>query len=268
MSQEQFTRLTVSSQKQSQTNINVNNASNQPTNNTGNTKHGNKRVTMIKHIVGKVRTTSYSLPDDHDPTFTYGIANPKDHENAGAVVQSWAQSLPPKQETIMSFPATNKKALKEGCLTSKSQRLFAKKSPVMLALNQRKCKTRSALKLEQKLENSTNNSHSLDQMYVYGIQSLKNDLPFKELLQSGISGDMQESDYPNLSKRQKRGRIPPSKVTRASRLLEASIKTGLGDGIQREGSGHGVLGSIKKDDAFKMKKFLKVESKVKAMLHA
>ena len=40
----------------------------------------NKRVTMIKHVVGKVRSSSYRLPEDD---FVYGIANKIDHEGAG-----------------------------------------------------------------------------------------------------------------------------------------------------------------------------------------
>jgi hypothetical protein len=227
------------------------------------TRHPNKRVTMIKHIVGKVRTTSYALPDDHDPTYTYGIANKIDAENAGTVVQSWAQSLPPKQETvyIRYFPATNRKALQNGCLTSKSQREYAVHKPVMKVLTKTK-HTSSARKssLESSSVENVNggavNSSDSDGQ-VFGIKSLKNDLPFKELLQNG--GDFQEKDYPNLSKRQKRGRIPPLKVTKASQLLEASIKKTSG-AAQQGGSAE------QQKDSFKMKKFLRVESKVKAML--
>ena len=40
----------------------------------------NKRVTMIKHVVGKVLSSSYRLPEDN---FVYGIANKIDHEGAG-----------------------------------------------------------------------------------------------------------------------------------------------------------------------------------------
>ena len=223
---------------------------------------------MIKHLVGKVRTTSYSLPDDHDPTFTYGIANKIDPENAGKVVQSWAQSRTAKQETVRCFPATNRKALQHGCLTSKSQREFAVHQPVMKALNKPKASSLG------KLEEQGQRDHDITTDQVFGIKSLKNDLPFKELLKSG--GDFQEKDYPNLSKRQKRGRIPPSKVTRASRLLEASIKTAsmraaAAGAHQQQGSflTKGIMGGQQPKDhhsCFKMKRFLRVESKVKAML--
>ena len=39
-----------------------------------------KRRTMIKHVVGRVRATSYCLPEDD---FVYGIANVADEEGAG-----------------------------------------------------------------------------------------------------------------------------------------------------------------------------------------
>ena len=39
-----------------------------------------KRVTMIKPVVGKVKSPSYALPDDD---FGYGIESKLDKENAG-----------------------------------------------------------------------------------------------------------------------------------------------------------------------------------------
>ncbi len=43
-------------------------------------KKPKKRVTMIKHMVGKVRTTSHSLPEG---SFVFGVANKYDEEGAG-----------------------------------------------------------------------------------------------------------------------------------------------------------------------------------------
>jgi hypothetical protein len=40
----------------------------------------NKRVTMIKPVVGKVKSPSYPLPDND---FVYGIESNLDKENAG-----------------------------------------------------------------------------------------------------------------------------------------------------------------------------------------
>jgi len=41
----------------------------------------NRRVTMTKHIVGKVKTSTYALPDTD---FVYGIESKLDNEGAGA----------------------------------------------------------------------------------------------------------------------------------------------------------------------------------------
>ena len=41
----------------------------------------NRRVTMTKHIVGKVKTSAYALPNDD---FVYGIESKLDNEGAGA----------------------------------------------------------------------------------------------------------------------------------------------------------------------------------------
>ena len=43
-------------------------------------KPPNKRVTMIKHVVGKVRSSSHSLPEGD---FVFGIPNKLDEEGAG-----------------------------------------------------------------------------------------------------------------------------------------------------------------------------------------
>ena len=43
-------------------------------------KKPKKRVTMIKHMVGKVRTTSHSLPEG---SFVFGVANKYDEEGSG-----------------------------------------------------------------------------------------------------------------------------------------------------------------------------------------
>ena len=83
---------------------------------------------MIKHVVGKVRTPHYTLPSG---PFVFGIANTIDEEGAGDVVQSWAQTEPSKHKmSVKSFPATNRKALQNGCLSAKEQREFGRTNPM------------------------------------------------------------------------------------------------------------------------------------------
>lgn len=96
-----------------------------------------KRVTMIKPVVGKVKSPSYALPDND---FVYGIESKLDKEGAGEVVSSWAQSKSSEPPCSMqSFVATNRQALKNGCLTSKAQREYGKQFPVMKQNPKRSC---------------------------------------------------------------------------------------------------------------------------------
>jgi len=213
-----------------------------------------KRVTMIKHVVGKVKTTSYTLPED--PHFVYGIPNKMNEVGAGDILQSWAQSEATKpQASMLSFPLTNRKALQNGYLSAKSQREFAKKNPVM------KSHPKSSSKKQHDQGSTSGNSSSCGngtcgngtstescQDNVAGIKTLTNDVPIKELLLSA-SEDFKDADYPDLSNLKKKGRLPPAKSTKASRLFEASVNS-----------------PVKDKPEFKMAKFLKVESKVKKMM--
>lgn len=213
----------------------------------------NKRVTIIKHLVGKVRSPGFSLPGDNDDSFAYGIRNKADEECAGKVIQSWVEEspVPPmkKQSEIKVFPATNRLALRHGCITSKAQREFAMNKPIMKVLSKPpKCNIISN-KRKSCLDQSVLDNDRHDR--VFGIKNVENDVSIKDLLKSD---HVEEKDYPNLSQRQKKGRLPPSRFTKASKLLEESIKA------------RSQNKEIHQNDMFKMKKFLKVQSKVKAML--
>ncbi len=219
------------------------------------TKTPNKRVTIIKHLVGKVRTQA-----DPVPNITFGIPNKVDEENAGDVLQSWAQSEEPmKFKKIMyrSFPDTNVNALKNGCLNAQTQREFALKNPVMKSLykqqfqNQKQRANQKHHKLKQQQK---------DGQRVFGIRSIANNVSIQELLKS-VHGDFEESDYPDRSHRPKKGRLPPAKSTNASRLLEASISSS-----SLSSSNKNEEQMKEEQNYFKMKRFLSVESTVRSML--
>ncbi len=208
---------------------------------------------MVKHVVGKVRTPSYTLPDHEH---TYGIPNKMDEHGAGSVVQSWVQtSDSAKLRASMvrkSFPATNRKALQHGCLDAKSQRQFAMDQPVLT-------------KPPSYRKNTGPEQENDDQEHVFGIKSVPNHASIKELLHCTFKGSnnpagengrgFEEADYPDLTNRQTKGRLPPAKMTKS---FMCSIKN------KKEREESGPCAGTK--SAFKMKKFLKVESKVKAML--
>ncbi len=170
------------------------------------------------------------------------------------------------------FPATNRKALQHGCLDAKSQRKFAVNKPVMTKLIKPRSSPSSRNhnfgtgKSTTGNNNNNNNKHlsmefkksndqtTVNDRRVYGIKSVPNQVAIKDLLKSP-SGDFEESDYPDLTNRQTRGRLPPAKMTKA---YEASIKK------RREEEKNN--NSKKNKFEFKMKRFQNIESKVKSML--
>lgn len=171
-----------------------------------------KRITMIKHVVGKVRTSYFdSLPGEE---FTYGMKTPKQEMNAGSIISQWST-----------------------CHDSKSQH--------------QNDGTNTHKDIDATNENNDQGSNN-DK--VYGIKNVMNDIPMKELLQCPQS-NVDEEDYPDRSHMKKKGRLPRAKSTRASRYLVSSIKRASE-----------VDTDDKSSKEFKMKRFLKVESKVKAIM--
>ena len=184
-----------------------------------------KRRTMVKPVVGKCRTQTYNLPDD--PSFTYGMVNKVIGESAGEVVSSWQVSTKSKaQTTSTSFPATNIEALSKGCLTSKEQRSYAKKNPVM----------------KSKPEVGSPKKAFVPPPGPFGIQSEQNEIPMSLVMSAPDDGP--ERDYPVYSQHAK-GKLPLPRPTKSSKLYarkKEETKNPLDD--------------------FKMKKFRNVKSKV------
>ena len=182
------------------------------------------------------------------------------------VVQSWkiaSQSEPPVSQK--SFPATNREALKNGCLTSKSQREYGQKFPVMKQnpKQQNKKPTNNNNMHEQK----TSKSEVITSIYqestqphqppqVFGIQSKKNKASITELLRCTSTELGDETDYPDLSNKQRKGRLPPAKATKSS-LIVAKC---------REPPSKEDMAKLKSVEEFKMKKFLNVAPRVKCYM--
>lgn len=227
-----------------------------------------KKWKLIKSVVGKVRTSSYQLPGDD---FTYGILNKMDIEGAGKVMQSWSQLEPSQPKASMqSFPATNRVALKNGCLDAKSQRQFGKSNPV---LKKNPKRSKEALLLISKVtatetnngssSNSNNSSTVLPSQRqqqqqqqqqdtrIFGMKNCKTDMPMTQLLKdSSPICASDETDYPDVSNMKKKGRLPPAKQTKSSQLLKDAVLQ-----ASQQGS--------KTNSEWKMKRFVNgVESKV------
>ncbi|KAL7490618.1 hypothetical protein ACHAWT_000416 [Skeletonema menzelii] len=218
----------------------------------------NKRATMIRPVVGKVKSAQYALPD-----IVYGIESKMDKEGAGKVIESWSVAEPsPLPISMQSFPATNRQALKNGCLTSKAQREYGKQHPVMKQ-NPKRSNMGNQAKENAETKSSSNDvitsiyQRNLNQQphQVFGIQTKKNDASMDELLRCIPSELEEETDYPDLSGKKRKGRIPPAKATKASRsVAECRPKS------DRD------VAKIKAVEEFKMKKFLNVQSKVKCYM--
>lgn len=226
--------------KQNQMNINNNNVNN----NQQQQKTENRRLTMIKHIVGKVRSPSYTLPSED---FVFGIPNQIDKEGAGKVLQSWSQSeRSEEKKSSTSYVLTNRNAITEKCLTAKSQREYALKHPVRIRPITNTSSTASCrsdhigdgCSSGVRKKNMTNKRNYPD---VFGLKSQKNDATMKELFHLFLYNEGEEErDYPDRSGMQKKGRLPPAKSTKSSRLLEEK----------------NLFREIKREQ-FKMKKFVK-----------
>lgn len=219
-----------------------------------------KRVTMIKPVVGKVKCPSYALPDND---FVYGIESKLDKEGAGEVVKSWARSKssdPPCSR--QSFPATNRQALKNGCLTSKSQREYGKLFPVMKQ-NPKQSNKKSKIS-EDDLQKNAKIGEVITSIYqestqphqppqTYGVLSKKNKVSMTELLRCIPSELDAETDYPDLSGKKINGRLPPAKATKSSLIVA----------LCRDKTSKEEIARRKSVEEFKMSKFKNVPPRVK-----
>ena len=162
---------------------------------------------------------------------------------------------------MQSFVATNKAALKHGCLTSKAQREFGKKHPVM---KQNPKQSNSKKSDEDDMQQKAKIGEVITSIYqeskgphqppqTFGIQTKKNSVNMTELLRCKVDD---ETDYPDLSGKKRKGRLPPAKATKSS-LIVAKC---------REPPSAEEMAKIKSVEEFKMKKFQSVQPRVKCYM--
>lgn len=188
-----------------------------------------KKRTMIKDLVGSVRTTSYELPED---SHIYGKPDVKDAEGSGAVLSEWVASVPSKpKESQRSFIKTNKSALKEGCLTAQSQRAYAQEHPDIRFSQPGAKRTATSLPFHGP----------------YGCASITETDSIRSLIEAKYTSYTDDIiDYPDLSALEKKRLLKLPKSTKAS-------------------MGHDVRTHPVPDrkDAFKMKRFLNIKPRVR-----
>ncbi len=150
---------------------------------------------------------------------------------------------------MQSFPATNREALRNGCLTSKTQSKFLKQFPVI----------KKRQKTTTNREGNTKPSNHLDGIkaavyephQVFGIRTKENPISMTDLLR-GTPNHAEETDYPDLSGKKRKGRLPPAKATKSSLMVAK----------RRESPSEEEMLKRKSVAEFKMKKFKRVKSKV------
>jgi hypothetical protein len=176
-------------------------------------------------------------------------------------MQSWSQLVPSQpQASMQSFPATNRVALKHGCLDAKSQRIFGKNNPVLKKKSRRSQEGPSSLSKAITTVKANNNSNSCTELQqqdgcVFGMKNSKTDTPMTQLLkESSPICALDETDYPDVTKMKKKGRLPPAKQTKSSQLLKDAVTQASQQGAKTE---------------WKMKRFVNgIDSKVGLKLKA
>ena len=189
-----------------------------------------KKKTMIKDRVGCVRTTAYELPDEKH---VFGKADLKDSEDAGVVMSRWIASTPSQpKESQRSFIKTNKCALKEGCLTAKSQRAYAQEH--------------QDIRFTQPSGKPTSTSHAPPFKGPYGAVTKDQGESIRKLIEAGYTDWLEDGiDYPDLSALEQKRRLKAPKATKAS----------VGHDIRSKEE-------VVAKEPFKMKRFAKVQSRV------
>lgn len=151
---------------------------------------------------------------------------------------------------MQSFPATNREALKKGCLTSKEQSKFIKQFPVMKKHPKGKTATNGEGGTKAHHDGIAETVHEPHQ--VFGIRTKENPTTMTDLLRGTPSQLTEETDYPDLSGKKRKGRLPPAKATRSS-LIVAKC---------REPPSEDEMLKKKSVAEFKMKRFKKAKPKV------
>eukprot|EP00752_Nemacystus_decipiens_P018606 g16681.t1 len=178
-----------------------------------------KKATMVKDVVGKVRTSTRELPPS---SHTYGALVTKDLEGAGAVISTWDVSKPSVAKTSdRDLIKTNVLAIHHGNITSKDTRLFAQAHPEI----------RFAPPGSATMEGGLRKKDKIPFDGPYGTKSEKMTCPLSALIEARFTDFSQEGkDYPNVSVLEKKFRMPPPRETKASQGHNTTLKPAFKQG--------------------------------------
>ncbi|CAM9165819.1 unnamed protein product [Scytosiphon promiscuus] len=172
-----------------------------------------KKATMVKDVVGKVRTSTRELPAS---CHTYGALVTKDIEGAGAVISTWDVSKPSvAKKSDRNLIKTNVLAIHHGNITAKDNRLFAQAHPEIRFAPPGSAVTEGGVKKKDKIPFDG----------PYGTKSEKMACPLSALIEARFTDFSQEGkDYPDVSVLEKKFRMPPPRETKASQGHNINLK--------------------------------------------
>ncbi|CAM9144386.1 unnamed protein product [Ectocarpus sp. 4 AP-2014] len=172
-----------------------------------------KKATMVKDVVGKVRTSTRELPAS---CHTYGALVTKDVEGAGAVISTWDVSKPSvAKSSDRNLIKTNVMAIHYGNITAKDNRLFAQAHPEI----------RFAPPGSTTMEGGLRKKDKIPFDGPYGTKSEKMACPLSALIEARFTDFSQEGkDYPNVRVLEKKFRMPPPRETKASQGHNITLK--------------------------------------------
>ncbi|CAM9375812.1 unnamed protein product, partial [Sphacelaria rigidula] len=172
-----------------------------------------KKATMVKDVVGKVRTSTWDLPPS---SHTYGALVAKDSEGAGAVLSTWDVSKPSVAKTSdRNLIKTNALAIHHGNITAKDVRLFAQAHPEI----------RFTPPGTNVMEGGMRKRDKIPFDGPYGTKSEKMACPLSALIEARFTDFAAEGkDYPDVSVLQKKFRMPPPRETKASEGHNVNLK--------------------------------------------
>lgn len=157
---------------------------------------------MIKPIVGQVRKQAYPLPNTKNPQHVYGYEVKRDDEDAGQVLNKWVQTIPSKAAlSKRSFVATNKLALAAGCVSPKANREFANQNTNIRV---------QAVRSEKKNGRVSNSD------VTFGIRTVESENMTGLIQAKHTHFSYSDSDYPDLSTMNIKGKLPLPRETKAS----------------------------------------------------
>lgn len=165
-----------------------------------------KKSTMVKDVVGRVKTSTYDLPEEKH---VYGQIVQKDPETAGQVISKWSVSKPSVAKTSdRNLIKTNVLAIQSGRLTAKEMREFAQSHPDIRF---------KAPKSKLRNEDGTKYKERVPHNGPFGISSVRTESPLCHLIEARFTNFCgAEKDYPDVQVLKKRLQLPAARETKAS----------------------------------------------------